>query len=190
MPSPLSPPPRPESQLSSAARERVIELLTRHFANDDLTEAQLDTRLQSVYAARTADELDAIVSDLPSLADTPRLDTRIRATLSGQERRLAGVVPRVLELKSRMGYVELDLRDATFAPGVTTIDVRAFMGYVEIRLPVGVRVENHGHALFGYFAVKGIDEDSESIVRITGRAIFGYAEVFLPDHEPDDDEAD
>ena len=40
------------------------------------------------------------------------------------------------------------------------------------------------------FAVKGIDEDSESIVRITGRAVFGYAEVFLPDHEPDDEEAD
>jgi hypothetical protein len=176
-----------EPALPSAARERVIELLTRSFANDELTEAQLETRLQSVYAARTPGELDAIVSDLPSLADVPRVDTRIKATLSGQERRLAGVVPRFLELKSRMGYVELDLRDATFVPGITTIDVRSFMGYVEIRLPVGVRVENHGHALFGYFAVKGIDEDSESIVRITGRAIFGYAEIFLPDHEPDDE---
>ena len=96
-------------------------------------------------------------------------------------------MPRELTLKSRLGYVELDLRDATFAPGVTTIDVRSFMGYVEIRLPVGVRVESHGRALFGYFAVKGLDEDSESIVRITGRAVFGYAEVFLPDHEIEDE---
>ena len=186
MPSPLTPSPPPEPVLS-AARERVIELLTHHFANDQLTEAQLDTRLKEVYAARTASELDAIVSDLPSLALTPRTDTHIRAILSGQERKLAGVVPRELTLKSRLGYVELDLRDATFAPGVTTIDVRSFMGYVEIRLPVGVRVESHGRALFGYFAVKGLDEDSESIVRITGRAVFGYAEVFLPEHDMEDE---
>lgn len=184
MPSPLTPAPEP---LPSAARERVIELLTHHFANDELTEAQLDTRLKAVYAARTTSELDAIVSDLPSLALTPRADTNIRAILSGQERKLAGVVPRELKLKSRLGYVELDLRDATFAPGITTIDVRTFMGYVEIRLPEGVRVENHGHALFGYFAVKGIDEDSESVVRITGRAVFGYAEVFLPEHVIEDE---
>lgn len=173
--------------MPSAARERVIELLTRHFANDEITEAQLETRLQSVYAARTPGELDAIVSDLPSLADAPRADTSIRATLSGQERRLAGLVPKLLQLRARMGYVELDLRNATFAPGITTIDVRAFMGYVEIRLPEGVRVENHGNAVLGYVAVKGIEEDSESIVRITGRAVFGYAEIFLPDTVADDE---
>lgn len=185
MPS-LTPSPEP-NQLPSAARERVIELLTRHYANDEITEAQLETRLQSVYAARTPSELAAIVSDLPSLGETPRDDTRIRATLSGQERRLAGLVPKSLQLRARMGYVELDLRNATFAPGITTIDVRTFMGYVEIRLPEGVRVENHGNALFGYIAVKGVEEDSESIVRITGRALFGYAEVYLPDLPADDD---
>lgn len=185
MPSPLR--PNPEPQLPNAARERIVELLTRHFANDELSESQLETRLQSVYAARTPSELAAIVSDLPSLADAPRDDTRIKATLSGQERRLGGLVPKLLELRARMGYVELDLRNATFAPGVTTIDVRVFMGYVEIRLPDGVRVENHGHALMGYVAVKGIEKDSESIVRITGRAVFGYAEIFLPDTVADDE---
>jgi len=118
-------------------------------------------------------------------AAAPRSDTNIRAILSGQERKLAGLVPRELKLKSRMGYVELDLRDATFAPGITTIDVRSFMGYVEIRLPAGLRVENHGQALFGYFAVKGLDEDAERVVRITGRAVFGYAEIFLPDDDYD-----
>ncbi len=171
--------------MPAAARERVIDLLTRHFANDELTEAQLEARLQDVYAARTTQDLDAVVAGLPSLAAAPRSDTNIRAILSGQERKLAGLVPRELKLKSRMGYVELDLRDATFAPGITTIDVRSFMGYVEIRLPAGLRVENHGHALFGYFAVKGLDEDAERVVRITGRAVFGYAEIFLPDDDYD-----
>ena len=175
--------------IPAATRQRVIERLTRHFANDELTEYQLDSRLKEVYAARTAAELDAIVADLPSQA-LARTDTKIKATLSGQERKISGLVPHELSLKARMGYVELDLRDATFAPGVTTIDVRSFMGYVEIRLPEGVRVESHGRALFGYFAVKGYDEDSECTVRITGRAVFGYAEVLLPEAELGEEDED
>lgn len=178
----MSPNPLPD-QLPAAARERVIELLTRHFANDEITEAQLEARLQDVYAARTASDLDAIVAGLPSEAVAHRTDTSISATFSGQERKLAGVVPRQLTLNARMGYVELDLTNATFAPGITTIDVHSFMGYVEIRLPEGVRVENDGRALFGYVAVKGLDEESDSIVRITGTAVFGYAEIFLPDND-------
>ena len=176
------------SPLVPASRERIIEQLKRHYANDELTEAEFESRLKEAYAARTVADLENIVADLaPPPGAAPRADTKIVATLSGQERKLAGVVPQELTVRSRMGYVELDLRDARFAPGVTTIDVRSFMGYVEIHLPVGVRVESHGRALFGYFAQKGLDEDSASIVRITGRAVFGYAEVILPDAEVEED---
>jgi len=70
----------------------------------------------------------------------------------------------------------------SFEPGVNTIDVRAFMGYVQIRLPAGVRVETSGRALFGFFAIKGAagGGDAPSVVRITGRATFGFAEATLP----------
>ena len=175
------------SPLVPAARERIIELLKHHYANDALTDAELESRLKEAYAARSVSDLENIVADLPALAG-PRTDTTIRALWSGQERKLSGLVPAELSVKARMGYVELDLRDATFAPGVTTIDVRSFMGYVEIRLPEGIRVESHGGALFGYFAVKGYDEDSERMVRITGRAVFGYAEVWLPEAEVEEED--
>ena len=175
------------SSVISVSRERIIERLKRHYANDEITEAEFESRLKEAYAARTVPDLENIVADLPAPV-TPRTDTTINAIMSGQERKMSGIVPRELFVKSRLGYVELDLRDATFAPGVTTIDVRTLMGYVEIRLPIGVRVESHGHALFGYFALKGLDEDSESVVRITGRAICGYAEVVLPDAEVDEDD--
>ena len=177
------------SSVISASRERIIEQLKRHYANDELTETEFESRLQEAYAARSVADLENIVSDLPAPL-TPRADTTISATMSGQERRLAGMLPQEITVRSRMGYLKLDLRDARFAPGVTTIDVRSFMGYVEIHLPVGVRVENHGRALFGYFAMKGRDEDAASVVRITGRAIFGYAEVILPDADVDEDEDD
>jgi hypothetical protein len=66
---------------------------------------------------------------------------------------------------------------------VTEIDVRAFMGYVQIRLPPGVRVESRGHAIVGFFSLKGRPERSEvatgPVVRVTGRAMFGFAECFV-----------
>ena len=43
MPTPIAP---LSERLPSAARERAVEVLTRHFANDDLTEAELVARLQ------------------------------------------------------------------------------------------------------------------------------------------------
>lgn len=45
----------------------MVEVLTRHFANDDLTEAELEARFQRVYAATSPHELDAIIADLPPL---------------------------------------------------------------------------------------------------------------------------
>jgi hypothetical protein len=189
MPTPIAPLPEP---LPSAARERVVEVLTRHFANDDLTEAELEARLQRVYAATTGRELDALTADLPILAGSETLPapagqtTDITALFSGQERELSGVVPHELRLRARLGYVELDLTRATFQPGLTIIDVRALMGYVQIRFPAGVRVQSAGHALFGFFSVKGTGRsaagaasDPPSVVRITGRAALGFAEAHI-----------
>lgn len=172
-PSPFSEP------VPAAARERVIEVLTRHFAAEDLTEAQLDTRLEAVHAATTRRELDAIIADLPALPggdDT----TDVVATLSGQERKVAGVMPRQLRVRARLGYVELDLTQARFEPGVTTIDVRSFAGYVQIRFPAGVRVEASGRAFLGYFALTGETGDAPAVVRLTGRASLGFVEASLP----------
>ena len=162
--------------LPAAARERVIEVLTRYFANDQLTEAQLDARFQAVYDAKSLRELDVIIADLPALEHE---STDIRATFSGQERKMA-VVPRHVTVRARLGYVELDLTQARFERGVTTIDVGVFSGYVEIRFPAGVRVETSGRAFLGYFAIKGSVSDAPAIIRITGRANLGYVEAILP----------
>ena len=175
--------------LDPAARERVAQALSHHFAEDHIGTEELEARLARVYAASTAAELDAVVADLPATAAeataalAPRNvpAERISALFSGQEQRITGEVPRRLEVRGRLGYVELDLTQATFAPGLTEIDVRAFMGYVELRLPADVRIENRGHAVFGFFSLKGqgAPEQAPAVLRISGRAIFGYAELFV-----------
>lgn len=170
--------------LPSAARERVVERLTHLYATDELSETVFEAHLQRVYAATSSQELDAIVASLP--APPPAQDTlAIGALFSGQERKVVTVVPRELSLRARLGYVELDLTEATFEPGVTTIDARAFLGYVQIRFPAGVRVENAGRTLFGLFALKGAapasagDAPAASVVRVTGRAVLGFAEAIV-----------
>ena len=112
---------------------------------------------------------------------------------SGHESNLVSVVPRVWKLRARLGYIELDLTRAAFEPGVTTIDVGAFMGYVQLRLPADVRVENRGGAVFGFFSLKGegasgTGEPTESVkvVRITGRATFGFAEATISSEQDRD----
>jgi len=187
----MSDPRNPERGLPAApvepeARERVVELLTRHFADDRLSAEELEARLERVYRASSIAQLEALTADLPAAAalvppgNLPA--QRIAALLSGQEQRVTGVVPRRLEVRSRLGYVELDLTRASFEPGLTEIDVRAFMGYVQIRLPAGVRVECLGRAVAGYFSLRGraaASADAPSTVRITGRATFGFAECLV-----------
>jgi hypothetical protein len=187
----------PARAVSAAERDRIVALLTRHYAEDRLTVADLEARLDRVYAALTLEELRAVVTDLPAVvgtAATPvasgttpgappaRATRRIRALLSGHEETLTGVVARRLRIRARLGYVELDLSRGTFEPGVTEINIRALMGYVQLRLPDSVRVESEGHGLFGYFAVRGSgveDPAAPSVVRITGRALFGFAECHM-----------
>lgn len=186
---PSGPPPPLPLPLPPAAQERVVAILTRHFSHDLLSEAELEARLQQVYAATTGAELDAIISDLPAVppAEASTLPaaaaSTVSALFSGQERKIVSLVPRAVRVRARLGYVELDLTRASFAPGVTTIDVRAFMGYVQIRFPPGVRVESEGHAVFGYFALKGGGSleggaGTDAVVRVQGRAVFGFAECY------------
>jgi len=200
---PAAPGASPDS-VPPAARERVVDALSRAFAADELSEGQLETLLDDVFRATTLAELDTVVGNLPvpvtAGADAPAgaalragvaghapaaEPVRVRALLSGQERKLTGVVPRRMELRARLGYVELDLTQATFEPGVTEIDARALMGYVQIRCPANVQVENDGGAIFGFFALKGgsgATAASPRVVRVTGRAVMGFTECFVRTH--------
>ncbi len=185
MPDAPPPPPAPSSLPAPDARDRVAETLTRLFADDRIGAEELEARLARVYRAATGAELEAIVADLPQApAETPGAAPvpaqRVEALLSGVERRVTGAVPREMRVRSRLGYVELDLTGATFENGVSVIDVRALMGYVQIRFPAHVRVECQGRAIAGFFSLHGTPtapaSATQPVVHVTGRAIMGFAE--------------
>jgi hypothetical protein len=168
-----------------AAREHAVALLTHHFAAGTLSMEEFEHRVGVVYATSDQRALHQLVADLPSIAASEPVpaEGRLSAVLSHTARHGAMVVPRHLIVRVFMGNVELDLRDATFAPGVSEIEVSSTMGSVEITVPAGVRVECTGSALLGSFESRLRDPDSAgsassgTIVRVTGRATLSSVDI-------------
>jgi len=184
-------PTRPIEQV----RERVIEALSEHFARDNITLDDLETRMARVYSATTPHDVDSILDGLPALAmgapvpavsepnsPAPKLRERLVAVMSGIMRRGLWRIPRRLRVVAIMGGVDLDLREAELPPGVTEIRAFIFMGGLEVKVRPGVRLETEGIAIMGGFEDQ-MDDSSAGrdapIVRITGVAIMGgvHAEV-------------
>ncbi|WP_067822824.1 DUF1707 SHOCT-like domain-containing protein [Actinomadura kijaniata] len=57
--------PNPDIRASDADRDRVASALREHCAQGRITIDELNERLESVYAARTLGELEAVTADLP-----------------------------------------------------------------------------------------------------------------------------
>jgi hypothetical protein len=189
--------PVPQRQIL-AGRERVIDTLCTHFAYDHLDEGELERRLDLAHQATSLAELNVLLADLPELAEStspatqahemtgpPAAQVRDRqvvaAIMGGAERKGTWTPARKVFAIAWMGGVALDFREAHFGPGVTTVDVLAIMGGVEILVPPGLRVESDGIGIMGGF--EGRDQSGASshpdapILRINGLALMGGVEI-------------
>jgi hypothetical protein len=76
-------PPKPVSL--QTAREHAIDTLCHRFADDTLSMAELERRLETARSARTRDELRALLSDLPAPLPAQADATAVRAAGGGRE---------------------------------------------------------------------------------------------------------
>ena len=181
------------------ARERTIERLSAHFANDRLSIDELDVRLERAYAATSLAELEALTADLPDAyptgAESAPAPSRaierdegpahIRAILSETRRGGLWVVPPELDVKAVMSNITLDLRSAMLDPGVTNVDVRAVMASVQILLPPGVRVIENVRAFMASVtddSYSDVSNPSAPVIRLTGRAFMSEVKVRTKTH--------
>jgi hypothetical protein len=174
-----------------AARERAVERLSIHYARDQLTLEELESRLERAYAARTSEALDAVLTGLPALSPQPAPNAQVAknvpkhrnyiAVMSGVVRRGAWLVPKEINAFAFMGGIELDLREATLDPAVTEIHVVAVMGGVVVTVPPNVRLECDGFAFLGGFEDQlkqpASGDPSAPVVRLTGFAFMGGVEA-------------
>lgn len=189
-PDPLHPVPLEQT------RERTIAELCRGFAEEHIDADQLQSRLDEAQRASTVDQLRALVADLPAvptpqpvavagtqLAHPSQVSPQqtIVAVMAGACRKGAWTPSRQLNVIAVMGGAELDFREARMPPGITELNVFAWMGGVEVVVPPGVRVEMNGIALMGGFeehmrTVEPPPPDAP-VLRIGGFALMAGVEV-------------
>lgn len=176
-----------------ADRDRVAELLREAAGEGRLTLAELDERLDRVYAARTYAELEPITSDLPQAGGTvpvpaagpvppasrAGLSKFAMAIMSGFQRTGHWVVGRNFTAFALMGGGSLDLREASIAEGQVTIRAFTLMGGIEVIVPETVELHVHGIGIMG-----GISRPrgkpappGAPVVVVTGFALMGGIDV-------------
>jgi hypothetical protein len=190
---------RPNLVALREARDRVIAHLSDAFAHDTIDVEEFERRLTVAHRSESMAEIEELVRDLePSneridatalvlaapmtttLAEAP--ETRsIIAIFGGATRRGQWKAPRRLKVVCIFGGAELDFRGATFAPGVTEIEITAVMGGASIVVPPNLAVEMEGTAIFGGFdhndrAPANPDPD-RPMLRIRGFAMMGGVSI-------------
>lgn len=185
------------------ARERTIEQLSAHFAQDDLTLEELERRIERAYRAENVVELDALTADLRARATMPAsvpaarpgaapvaanaggevstLDyDRILAVMSETKRTGLWHVPQRLDIVAVMADTTIDLSSAQLPSDVVDLHARAFWASLKIVLPAGVRVVNRMSA-FMASVQNEVDEVPAPmrgpVIRLTGSAIMAEVKI-------------
>lgn len=192
--------PSPHPVSLEREREKVIEVLSQHFAYDNLTLDELERRMALVYQASSIQSLRELTRDLPSqeapaVARAPAavpqafLPERGRIVSVMAQTRRKGVwqPPRQLDVWSIMSETYLDLTQAQLGPGVTEIELRALMTSVKIIVPPGVRVVCQPNAIMAEVSDETVDPppvgSGAPVVRITGPVIMAELKIVVRTRE-------
>src|SRR5437763_11567013 len=195
---PSSPPPEQRPLVALAdERERVVQQLSDHFANDRLSLEELETRIELAYKASSTADLQRLTADLPSVAASPvpaplPADETVMApdrerlfsVMSETRRRGGWIVPQRLDLIALMSDTTIDLTQAALPSGIIDIHVRSICAAVKIVVPPGLQVVSRISSLMS--SVRGGGEPNEqtvggwkagTVVRLTGWALMAEVQT-------------
>jgi len=175
-------------------REKVIELLSRHFAHDTLSLDELERRIELAYQARGSAELHDLTRDLPAegaalakpaAAPLPDafapVEDRILSIMTETKRRGVWRLARHIDMWSIMSDTQLDLTEAIFPDGVTEIDVSAVMTSVKVIVPPGVRVVVQTTSVMATVSDESFEPpdvgSGAPVLRLTGFALMSEIKV-------------
>ena len=175
----------PALRASDADRERTVAALRDHAAEGRLTLEEFTDRMSRAYLARTNDELEQLVRDLPATpapAVSRRRPTRFVLSLFGSSTRDGRIrVRRLVGCLMAFGNIDLDLRQATLEGEVITIIALGAFGAIDVYVPEGVEIDLHGFALGGHRRARGNDplpREGTPLVRVFTLSLFAGIDVW------------
>jgi hypothetical protein len=183
-------------------REATIQLLSDHFAQDNLTLDELERRIEQAYRAATVPALRDLTKDLQHEAGAvvPRPEEPVAEVFAPERDRLVSIMtqtkrrglwqpPRHLDVWCVMSETLLDLTRARLSPGVTEIHLHALMASVKIIVSPGVRVVMQPSAFMAEVSDEVLDPppvgSNAPVVRITGGVMMTELKVRVRTREID-----
>src|ERR1700727_3391413 len=173
-------------RVSDADRNGTMRRLHNAVALGLIDITEFEERSSHVSYARTRNELDRLVGDLPgpgAIVTSAADRVELRGWAGSLKRHGEWTVPTRLALVRRMGSVELDLVKARFAGPVVVIELDLRLGSVGGRLPAGAGASIDDAQVLG-----GSASDRRKIapaagtphVVLTGRVVCGSVKVKGP----------
>ncbi|GAA1340284.1 DUF1707 SHOCT-like domain-containing protein [Saccharothrix algeriensis] len=174
-------------RVSDAEREHVVGVLQKAIGRGLITLDEFTERTDAALAARTREELNPVLLDLPGLVHGDR-DTavpgqegttvQLRANMSTVSRKGGWVVPRTVVVQNRMGTTDLDFRDATVPHPVVDVELDVTCGTVRLVVPDGMTVNTDGvHVSMGSIKDKVGDGSGRPHLVLRGTVTLGSLEI-------------
>jgi hypothetical protein len=115
-------------------------------------------------------------------ADDPEARTTVLALFGSAKRAGRWEPPARVQVLSLFGGVHIDFTEAEMLEGETVVEIFAFCGGVEIRVPPDIDVITEGFGLFGHFGQKDQrgDDPQPPRLRVKGLALMSGVEVKGP----------
>jgi len=181
----MSDPTTPALRAGDADREQTVARLREHAVEGRLSLEEFTDRMSTAYLAGTKNQLDELLSDLPSGGTAPvsrRKPTRFVFSVLGSSEREGRI-----RLKRRVtclicfGNVDLDLRQARLEQDVITIVALGMFDAIDVYVPEGVEIDLHGFALGGHKRARGNDpppRPGTPLVRVFAISVFAGIDVW------------
>jgi|HubBroStandDraft_1064217.scaffolds.fasta_scaffold02498_4 hypothetical protein len=169
---------------SDADRDAAAEALADAVGSGRLSLAEHRSRLDTMYAAVTADQVAAVVADLPSrpakrTAMYRAVDPYKCLVVGGQLQRAGQFrIGRFCSAIALFGRIDIDLRAAKLSQDQVTMTVRGLGSTIRITVPKGWRVQEQVLVLGSRQVIDSRDDNSAApMFRLRGMMLGGTLQV-------------
>lgn len=186
-------PPRPGDPISDNDRAPALYRVKQAIGSDALQFAELDDRFDSIYAATTRAELEAVVADLPTPAAPQPARPEIGHPAPQSKFSLIGDieisgwldVDGDLQVTNLVGDTTIDLSSASL-PDEVVVTVNNLIGDRRIIVPDGARAVLEGGSLLGDSKVLLAEaRPGMPTIRVKGLSLVGDIQLYSLSRVPE-----